>query len=139
MIIKITANYPHDEIKEILYFAAKSIGVNHARLIVKVKNSRKTYRGTAFNWAWSKDNGKHGATRMITLGIGKPELFPHTPRRYRQKFVLNDWQEALVRVAAHEFQHVRDYDNGIKASETAANGECFVTLQEWRKQRTIKK
>jgi hypothetical protein len=118
----ITAHYPPDEVRAILAFAARSVGLKHAGVVVKVKNSQRgIVRGMAY----------HGA-RLVTIGIGKPEDFPVKMWRCRQDFVVSDWREALVWVAAHEFVHTRDMLAGVKCSETTANGDAFLTLLEWR-------
>lgn len=80
---------------------------------------------------------------MRTVG-GKSEAY-----RYQRRIVerhpyggkgsplieMRDWREGLVALAAHEFEHIRQFDNGLSRSEVQAEKVAAKRLAEYRKMR----
>jgi len=121
MKIKITANYPEQEVRDLLRLSARVVGVKHAGWTVEVKNSRNTGRGACYYWK-----------RHITIGIDRPEKFPTQAWSIRQDLMLSDWREAFVWLAAHELGHALIHMESRKQSETEANWFGWRAVKEYR-------
>ena len=129
MITRITAKHPKDEVRKLLHFAARNVdGLNHSTVLVKVKNSKHGFYGRAFTYLCSERDIPTRADYLITIGLGS--TYPVENR----KETYETWKAALVAVAAHEFRHVCDWQQGIKATEKAANIEGRLALYEYRKE-----
>ena len=129
MITRITAKHPKDEVRKLLHFAARQVdGLNHSTVLVKVKNSKRGYYGRAFPYLCSAQDIPTGANCLVTIGLGS--TYPVKTR----KETYETWKVVLVAVAAHEFRHIRDWQQGIKATEKAANIEGRLALYEYRKE-----
>jgi len=78
MLLTNTSRYPDDEIDALVTFGMD--GVDHSALAVRVKNSKRAYRGRAYDGipALSPLRDDASVTRLVTLGIGAPEHFPCT-------------------------------------------------------------
>lgn len=132
MIIRTTTNHPEEEVRKLLFFAAHQVDdLVHKHLLVKVKNTGRAYYGRAFSFLCSEQDVKTGAYWLVTIGVG--DNFPTVAGR-RPPVVYHTWQEALVSVAAHEFAHIRDWQQGVPCpSEKTANIEGRLALNEFRK------
>lgn len=131
MILKITTPwYKLDEVTSLVQFAARQVGVTHARLRVTVKDyaqAPKYWRGWAYNYGLTGE-----ATRTITLKIGCNPTLPILACK-RPVFQLDTWQEILVFLAAHEFRHIADFDAGHKTHEADCNFEGRYAVLQYRK------
>ncbi len=62
------------------------------------------------------------------LRIAKPETYPAPwyDRAYvgHELGMINDWREALVAVAAHEFKHLAEIQRGCSARGRTMEGRC---------------
>ena len=71
-----TSRYDEDEAIELVGFALE--GTDHSRLAVHLKNSRRPYRGRAYDGvpAASPVSRNRDVRWLVTLGLGAPGLFP---------------------------------------------------------------
>jgi len=78
MLLTNTSRYPHDEVRALVEFGMD--GIDHSALAVRVKNSRRAYRGRAYDGipALSPLRDEPAVKRLVTLGIGAPDEFPCT-------------------------------------------------------------
>ena len=78
MLLTNTSRYADDEIQALVEFGMH--GIDHDALAVRVKNSRRAYRGRAYDGipALSPFRDVPAAKRLVTLGIGAPGQFPCT-------------------------------------------------------------
>lgn len=122
MKLKITANHCPDEVRQVVEFAARSVGVKHSGWTVWVKNCRRgKARGRCYH-----------DIRHITMGIGPAHNFPCDNWRSRQKFTYTDWREALMDIAAHEFAHALMHNESRRQSESEANWHGWKAITDWR-------
>ena len=115
-----TSRYPTDEVRRLVEFGMR--GIRTERLEVHVKNSSDHFRGMAYHGvpAISTAYGKATVDRLVTIGIGAPERFPHVRMtRYQRApvYELFTWQEAVVMVAAHEGRHIQQMQRKRPLSE----------------------
>ena len=122
MKVKITAKHPKAEIRTLLAFAAKSVGVKHSSIGVWVKNCKRGKARGACYLGW----------HYITIGIGSCEDFPCANWAGRQKTIFATLQEAFISVAAHEFAHMYQYQNKRKTGEAEAHWYGWTALMEYR-------
>lgn len=185
MHLKITANYPHEEIISLVEFAAKNSKADLGDVAVNVKNCSSAYAGMAYEKVPRISNAPPEAKRLVTLRIGPHYKFPKTnmvktykwekrPQgeyaRSKQKHLfrgcgkmvdgkyktwmekktfsehpyggkksplitMGDWQEALIVVAAHEFNHIYQYQYDLPRSEIECEKAALFALEEYRKVR----
>lgn len=78
MLLTNTSRYPDDEIRALVAFGMD--GIDHSTLAVRVKNSRRAYRGRAYDGIppLSPLRDDPALKRLVTLGIGAPSEFPCT-------------------------------------------------------------
>jgi hypothetical protein len=73
-----SSRYPDREVQTLVEFAMA--GIDHSTLAVRVRNSRRAYRGRAYDGdpPISPLSHDRSVTRLVTLGLGTPEQFPCT-------------------------------------------------------------
>lgn len=135
MKLKSTSHYPMDEVRELLAFAAKGISTKH--VAVHVRNTRHPYYGRAYWGVPSISSAyKTSAQYLVTIRIGKPDRFPLDCKYPRLKtapeYTMQDWKEAMVMVAAHEFRHIHQYRQRKPRSEIDAEKWAFKRLLAYR-------
>jgi len=179
MWIRNTSQYPLDEVKRLVRFAASQFDrTTTARLCVNVRNCKQTYHGNAYFSVPHVSNAPRTARSLVVLRIGAPEKFPssniqqtirwvtlkpgevcdpseiryttyYMPKRVIAKrrvltdlpyggagspvIETQDWQEALLVLAAHEFMHIDQYQRSRPASEVEAERMAAVVLERYRK------
>lgn len=74
MRFKNTSRYADAEVRALVEFAMR--GVDTTGVAVNVKNSRRAYRGTAYERVPHCSPLASKAQRLITIGIGAPDRFP---------------------------------------------------------------
>jgi hypothetical protein len=92
-----TSRYSTAALRILVRFVAEEMEVAKMVRLVEVTNCRWSFRGRCF-----------GA--RVLMRLGPPTAFPVTPyRRFERgpEVGIADWQEAVVALAAHEFQHTR--------------------------------
>ena len=123
MTVKVTANYPLEEVKRLAKIASK--GINHKHLRIWIKNCFWAFAGRAYNYNYA------------VVRIGKPHRFPIQNHKYRglkraPTYDLNDWKEALVVVIAHELRHLQQMRLNKPRSEVDAERWAVKRLEEYR-------
>src|SRR5579883_3484313 len=103
MIFKNSSRYPSDEVRRLVEFALRNL--DHRKVAVHIKNTTYAFRGFAYKtvpWQSPFSKRKRKPRHLITIGIGKPELFPRTQRYGRRTsdkgwplIEYRDWREAL--------------------------------------------
>lgn len=126
MKLKNTSRYDNRTVRLLVKFASK--GINHKGISVWVKNSKYSFRGRAYQSLWGKPH--------CVVAIGKPSCYPRTTKYPRLKtapsYTLNNWQEALVVVVAHELYHQKQYSHKWPASEIRAERWAVKMLERYR-------
>ncbi len=122
-----SSNHPFEAIKILVTFAARHLEVEDFGLHVEVTHASYFYRGRAWR-------------RRVLLRIGDAKWFPMKGHSYpglktAPVYDLMDWQEAVVKLAAHEFQHVRQFRARTTCSEIEADKVALHVLGEFRARR----
>lgn len=122
-------------------------GVDMDRVCVNVKNG--ALGGGAYNGVPAISNAPRLADYLVTLRLGNGrERWPLGPVNYHFKrpdetgprnrfpfFVCEDWQEWLVKLAAHEAKHIDQFRNGLACSEIECESFALAKLDEFRAER----
>lgn len=155
IIIKNTSRYPDNAVRWLIHFAARYVRSEFERMgflerfdrsgfYVEFKNkSRATYSGRYFNQLVTAQGAYPFLAcetfRRMLVKIGAPEKFPMHSWDSRFKDMpegdLNDWQEATVAIAAHEFCHVKY--SGDKAGEEACDTIMHDAVTAFRSSRQL--
>lgn len=156
--IKSTANYPIDEIRALVGFAAAHSKADLASVQINVKNCHKgAMAGMAYHGVPRMANAVEDATHLVTLRIGKERDFPHDnmcykwiTKKYKNKRWYEkrpthpyggksspliehaDWKEGLISIAAHEFNHIYQFQNKLPKSEVECERAAEAALIAWR-------
>lgn len=122
MRLRITSNYPIEEVKKLVRFASK--GVNHSHLTVWVKNSSSSFAGRYFHYG------------HVVARIGQPKKFPcdmqYPGLKRAPAYEVNNWQEAMVVVVAHELRHHFQHKHHKRMSEIDAERWAVKKLVAFR-------
>ena len=136
--------YPTPAVRILVKYAADLMGVEELRCrppLISVIGERQpayvvslTLKDTKFTF-----KGRCGG-RHISVWLGAPDRFPRLGIQYPGLKTapihdLMDWQEALVCVAAHEFQHSRQICKRVRCSEVEADMRAVWALGEFRRER----
>lgn len=144
MTFKNTSKYPDDEVRSLVTFALRNI--DHRKVAVHVKNlSHGFARGRAYQsipYMSPLARRKHRRMRyLITIGIGAEKYYPYTGRYRGHDNDPNwplvehrDWREGLVGVAAHEAQHIKQFQCKMPISELEAERVEAKRLVEYRRE-----
>ena len=137
MRLKNTSRYPEAEVRALVEFACR--GVDMTGVQVNVKNSRQAYRGRAYNGVPSVSPASRLQTvsRLVVVAVGQDQQFPvvnyySTKLKRVPRVELQNWREALVKVAAHEARHVHQYRHDKPRSEVDAEKWAVRRLEEYR-------
>lgn len=180
MRLQNTSRYPTDEVRRLVEFAMR--GVCTTGVAVHVKNASCALRGRAYSSVpyLSPRYMQSSVQRLVTLGVGTAEHFPHSnlvngrrqvwegpkaeiPPQYAEGYtyssrrvggvvrwriyepvehpyggksspliVVNNWQEALVAVAAHEARHIHQFRHRKPLSEVDCERFAAKRLAEFR-------
>jgi hypothetical protein len=140
--IRNTSRYPDVRVRSLVRFAVA--GVDMDRVCVNVKNG--ALGGGAYNGVPEISNAPRAANYLVTLRLGNGrERWPLGPVNYHFKrphetgprnrfpfFVCADWQEWLVKLAAHEAKHIDQFRNGLSCSEIECEEFALAKLDELR-------
>ena len=123
MRVKTTIDYPIEEVKRLCAVASR--GINHKGFTIWIKNSRHAYAGRAYLYR-----------NYAVVRVGRPEHYP-LQAHYRglkraPYFTLNNWQEAIVAVVAHELRHLQQYKLRKPRSEVDAERWAVKRLDAYR-------
>jgi hypothetical protein len=139
----VTVDYPRDEVQALVRFAARQVeDLDRHAVIVKVKNTRAgTGHGRVYPCVQTQADYRAGHRWLVTLALGAPARFPVDAHPYhlgRTRTAIigqfADWRELLVFQAAHELQHIADYQCRRKATEDLANFAGCDCLRRYRRE-----
>jgi hypothetical protein len=145
MVIRNTSAYPTREVSELVELAVD--GVDMERVCVNVKGCRAGYGGNAYLGVPEISNAPASAEYLVTLRIapGRRLGLPIGPLNYNLKrpdqvgprnrfpfFVLDSWQEVLVKLAAHEARHIHQYRHDLQRSEVDCEYFALEALSRYR-------
>jgi hypothetical protein len=82
----------------------------------------------------------HPATRyLVRLKVpsvlrnrGYPKSYRYPQRKTAPSITARDWRERFVALVAHEAFHVRQFREGLRRSEVAAERWALSVLEDWR-------
>jgi hypothetical protein len=141
MYLKNTSRYDIEEIKDLLAYAADGFDLNS--VAVNVKNCSRGYVGRAYESVPRIANVHTKATRLVIIRIGSPGKFPltnfmtkkgHPYGGKRSPLIeMQDWREAMVAVAAHEFCHIHQFQNNLPRSEVQCERAAAKRLEAYRR------
>lgn len=145
MWIRNTSRYPDVEVERLILFAGD--GVDMRKVCVNVRNG--ALAGGAYNGVPEISNAPRKADYLITLRLGTGrERWPLGPVNYHFKapdevgprnrfpfFVCNDWREWLVKLAAHEAHHIRQFREKRRCSEIECERFALAALERFRADR----
>jgi hypothetical protein len=135
LTIRNKSRFDTAEVLALVKFA--TIEVDMRAVCVNVRNLRSPgWAGMAYEGVPSVSNANPTAEYLITLRVGPPEHFPMRParpmRRGEPDYVLADWREAMVFLAAHEAKHIEQYKEDKPRSEVACNNFANYMLGRFR-------
>jgi hypothetical protein len=142
MWIRNTSRHPDRRVEELVCFAVAEVDMD--RVCINVKNGE--LGGGAYNGIPGISNAPRAADYLVTLRLGNGrERWPLGPVNYHFKrpdetgprnrfpfFVCHDWQEWLVKLAAHESKHIEQFRNGERCSEISCERFAVGKLEEFR-------
>jgi hypothetical protein len=133
-------------------FVFRELGLTGDRVVVRVKHHRGThaYAGRIYynaprSTGWIEDGFDAkviqprvpaGYRTLIVCRVGLPDIYPCETHVYKRRdapepWTVNDWQEALVAVAAHEAMHLRQHVLGKPARESETEWAAFRLWRRW--------
>ena len=129
MLLKNTGRYPTHEVRKLLAVAAR--GLDLERVAVHVVDSHRAYDDRPCIAKMVRV--PIGADHLVTLRIGAPGQFPADNMRTVMTWgkgspliVMMDWREGLVALAAHKFNHIRQFHNNWPRSWSEVQCEKFA-------------
>jgi hypothetical protein len=142
MWIRNTSRHEDERVRELVLFATE--GVDMDRVCVNVKNG--ALGGGAYNGVPEISNAPRRARYLVTLRVGRRgERWPLGPVNYHFKpphevgprnrfpfFVCADWEEWLVKLAAHEAMHIEQFRTGARCSEIECERFALAVLEQFR-------
>lgn len=161
MNIKSTLKYPLTEVLRLIKFAASLSRADLSGVHVNVKNCRSgAIAGMAYMGVPKISNAPQDASNLVTLRIGHEREFPADNMVYEWVWkknhatgggwwekgepkhpyggktspllTYNTWQEGLVAVAAHEFNHIHQFQAGLPRSEVECEKVAEVAIAAYR-------
>lgn len=152
--------YPTREVSKIARWVMRYLEVEAARTLIKVKHHAKkhAYSGRFYqdphssggyiydfdkgDWNDVRPSVPHNVDHLIVCRIGKLGVYPCENHVYQRKdspgtWVVENWQEALVCIMAHEAMHLRQYlttpaDKRGRYNEVETEWAAYRLLNEWR-------
>ncbi len=143
--IRNTSRHPDARVRRLVRFAVADVDMD--RVCVNVKNG--AMGGGAYNGVPEISNAPRDADYLVTLRLGNGrERWPLGPVNYHFKgpdetgprnrfpfFVCHDWEEWLVKLAAHEAKHIEQFRNELSCSELSCERFAVEKLAEFRELR----
>jgi hypothetical protein len=140
--IRNTSRHPDARVRRLVKFATAEFDMD--RVCVNVKNG--ALGGGAYNGVPEISNAPRAADYLVTLRLGNGrERWPLGPVNYHFKrphetgprnrfpfFVCHDWEEWLVKLAAHEAKHIEQFRNEESCSEISCERFALAKLEEFR-------
>lgn len=115
MHITNTSRYSNSEVRYLIGFALQSVGRKEVGRVREVRVTDKAHRvfgGRAWNCG------------DIIVRVGAPEKFPFR-RTWKgwPNYEMRDWQEGMVGIAAHEFNHLSQYERQRRSFRRVSRSE----------------
>jgi hypothetical protein len=140
--IRNTSRYPDERVEELVMFATGDVDMR--KVCVNVKNGRLA--GGAYDGIPELSNAPARAKFLITLRLGRRDQhWPYGPVNYHFRtpeetgprnrfpfFVYEDWEEWLVKLAAHESKHIEQFRGRLRCSELGCEQHASRVLEEFR-------
>lgn len=136
-----TSRYDLQRIKELLEFSAR--GVKDSGVEVHVKNSSRGWKAYAYSEIPYIANV--AATSKYLITIHTSQWLPSTTwtnvqridRLWPEGIPLDSWEDVFVRIAAHEFRHIWQFQRTERTGkggkgEYDAEKFAFKRLNQWR-------
>jgi hypothetical protein len=148
MWIRNTSRYPNERVSELVELA--TAGVDMSQVCVNVKGG--ALGGAAYNGVPEISNAPRKAEYLVTLRLGNgQERWPLGPINYHFQaphetgprnrfpfFVFSDWQEWLVKLAAHEARHIHQFRTRARGSEIDCERYAASVLEYFRRLRAAR-
>jgi hypothetical protein len=145
LIVRNTSPYPTIRVESLLNFAFD--GILHAGIEVHVKGSSRTYRGRAYDGIPRMANVSDSACYLVSIGLSRVKSrlplrvtlgTKLLQRKYPDGVPVDDWEDVLVYVAAHEARHIwqfqaRRQKRKMALSEVDADTYAIYQMNEWRR------
>jgi hypothetical protein len=130
--------FSNDLVRRLVAFARD--GREHGEVALTVKNSGRSFRGTAYPRTPSVSPWHGKANYLVVVCIGDDSRFPMRDHSYpglksAPVYDILDAVEALVLVLAHELQHCEQFKYGRRLSEIEAERSALRTLERFRRER----
>jgi hypothetical protein len=143
--IRNTSRHPDGRVEELVRLATAEIDMR--KVCVNVRNG--ALGGAAYDGIPEVSNAPRAARYLVTLRLGRGnEDWPLGPVNYHFKtpeetgprnrfpfFTCDDWQEWLVKLAAHEGRHIEQFRRRLKRSELDCERFAVAALERFRRGR----
>lgn len=116
----------------------------HHKFMSPRSNLRKTYKWVrSSNSEYNRSKKKHDFRSCSKTVNGKTKTWMEKKEYSMQPYggkgspliIVEDWMEALVSLAAHEFNHIYQFQNNLPCSEVECEKAADHALQLYRKNR----
>jgi len=118
------------------------LGVNASGVEVRVERAHRSwdaFTGRAY-FELPRRPRPHPATRfLVRLKVpsvlrnrGYPKSYRYPRRKTAPSITVDDWRERFIALVAHEACHVRQFQEGSRRSEVAAERWASSILRDWR-------
>jgi hypothetical protein len=142
MWVRNTSRHSDVRVEELVRFATE--GIDMSDVCVNVKNGELA--GNAYNGVPELSNAPRAAAYLVTLRLGRGnERWPLGPVNYHFEaphetgprnrfpfFVCQDWEEWLIKLAAHEARHIEQFRTQATCSEIACELFAVGRLEQFR-------
>ena len=112
-----TSRYARKDVGKLIRFALRSVGKKEVGRVeeIVVRNRENSYFS---GHAWLQ-------YRRIVISIGPASYFPlqRCARPTMPQYEIRDWKEALLTVAAHEFNHLSQHERGRRSGRWVSRSE----------------
>src|SRR6266511_1743909 len=121
------------------------LGVDASGVEVRVERAHRSwdaFTGRAY-FELPRRPRPHPATRcLVRLKVpsvlrhrGYPKSYRYPRRKTAPSITVDDWRERFIALVAHEACHVRQFREGSRRSEVAAERWAESVLEDWRRGR----
>ena len=130
----------HDELSRLIEEGFTGIDATGVEVRVeRASRSWESFTGRAYSEPPRRPRA-HPATRyLVRLKIpsvvrnrGYPKSYRYPQRKTAPSITARDWRERFIALVAHEAFHVRQFREGLRRSEVAAEGWALRVLEDWR-------
>lgn len=103
-------------------------------IILKLPDERIAKYGVPRVCYHAFDYERHGSPRSFDKRVALLYEYGHAKFKRWPIYVVNDWREALVHIAAHEGRHIAQYVNDRSRSEVDCEEFALARLIAWREE-----